>query len=1739
MNNVHPFLLTRLRDSATDPTIERRPADLYEFYEHDYIPDPVNGFEPTDAVETFASIDITWNGIAYRRSVVSRGAIDKNMGQQTNTCSITFSNIDSYLATFAQTTEIEGMWVVIRYVERDITAGSLVLFVGKAGKPSTINNKSFSISATQDVIDLNAELPLRTYSAQDIEGRSPSDPHYEGIRFVAIAGSLSIPTIIPAQNTIARLFGQRDTIYVTKQWSSHDATPEGNPIREVLGRAQVELQPFLWADKGVQIAALWAACAGPVQAIEQIKTRTSGWSDLVNSFNIPPAPAEIHLGDLGGTGTNAAFPIGWPTSGLFSHLAYVSGSSIGSTLEQEDSPPTVTALVIGRRVPTPNGSGVYPSIAVESTLEWTDNPVNLARWIFIVSGASEEFMEDTVNYLTSLWCDEPLLDESNDERAFVLAADLPQTGNRIVRLISSGVINPRFIRYWLGDPVDEPWLTEPIYETYTPEVMPSAYTIQKVYRKRYTFNAPIAERVKSIDFLYKVLYPAFRGFHRINSKGKVEIHSEKSADNCLLRAAPISAPVSPYSGAIAVWHLDEASGTRNDSVGTNHLADNNTVTTAAAKLGANAAQFTAANSEYLSIADNADLSTGNIDFTVGLWVKLDSLAGIQVIANKGSWGTTQEYLVDYDGTASFRFRFTVTSDGGAGLTVVSANSLGAPVVGTWYQITAWHDSVLDTINIQVNGGTVDSASHTTGGFNGTGPFELGRNVALGRYLDGKLDEVAFWKRTLTGSERGQLYNSGAGVAYAITAGFGLSVDDVTPWKENLLLQGKLLIGGTIGLTTSEVRRVVAATFTTDGNAITLTAGKTGAVTATASGATLTGGTVAVQASGTVTIGGTPGAGDTVTTTIGGIAIIYAVVADETTASVAAMIAYAINADTKLKRFIKATVSGAVVTVKAKWGVLNLDAALVNSHTAPRAAPVSGPTLAASAGTMAAGTYKVAYAYVTAVGRTTISPVTSQVLTANQKIDVTSLGALPGGVTSVNWYVSAEPNVDKLVFYGNNAGGAFSITALPSKDNPGIPAHNTTGEECIRVGMSFATNTQGATILAQAGLTRGNANDYNYPLGSEQSSINQIKGNFRDAKNDFALTPFTVNDPVHQLQIGSGGNKKIKPLEVDYSGVDNWHQAFRLANSAISKNREGDWFNSLSTANGEALLLEEGDLITASDASGGLINVATRIEALSISPTWEVSIRKARKYSTLMFSDDVRQHDIPLPSNLRYVATADTQFVPMDLPYWRDTDSINQLGFHLALARSASDGDWRGAAIYSDASGAYVALTAKLETQVPIGDALTAMSATANTYTIDTVSTVRIQIVSPFGAVPLVSTTEDLMKAGANKYALGINGRWEIGHFQTATLVGGTDDTWDLTVHLRGRHGTEHNTSNHTTADEFVLLTDSTGNDTGVQFIPIDYFMLARTFNLKAVTTNQDVADATAESFTWEGEILRPLATINHRDTLDSEDSRLIEFEGRTRFAGGLRSYQSGPLNEEKEEYVVDIYSADGLTLKRSMNVIVGMTQPALLEANGPTKFDKITANTLDSGVDFGPYTAVSFQKIEATGNRIDATLSANGGFTAAIGIVPDTFNWRTATEAQIKAAAQVYAFFFDGGPPSFAVHEYGVSKYTLISPSGGNRVTIIFSGSEVRVYRNWTGANSVPVYISPKLATFPLMAIAFVEGTVAKVSSITMTTNPYPKTVYSEAQQIEDFGSVQATYVRDYYQKSSVVGNGVKTRLTL
>jgi Concanavalin A-like lectin/glucanases superfamily len=213
-------------------------------------------------------------------------------------------------------------------------------------------------------------------------------------------------------------------------------------------------------------------------------------------------------------------------------------------------------------------------------------------------------------------------------------------------------------------------------------------------------------------------------------------------------------------GLVSYWRLEEVgSDDRLDAHGSNDLTAEGGVGGATGKLGG-AGSFDGVG-DYLSHADNADLSTGDVGFTIQAWVYLDTTTGGQDLVAKDSSGGFGEYLL---GVTDGEFRFQVTDSGG-NTDLVQATNFGTASTGTWYLVHAWHDSVNNQIGIAVNAGTPNTKSYTAGVADSTRAFQLGVRAGGSSYLEGRLDAVALWKRVLSSSERSQLYNSGAGLEY--------------------------------------------------------------------------------------------------------------------------------------------------------------------------------------------------------------------------------------------------------------------------------------------------------------------------------------------------------------------------------------------------------------------------------------------------------------------------------------------------------------------------------------------------------------------------------------------------------------------------------------------------------------------------------------------------------------------------------------------------------------------------------------------------------------------------------------------------------------------------------------------------------------------------------------------------------------------------------------------------------------
>ena len=212
-------------------------------------------------------------------------------------------------------------------------------------------------------------------------------------------------------------------------------------------------------------------------------------------------------------------------------------------------------------------------------------------------------------------------------------------------------------------------------------------------------------------------------------------------------------------GLISFWNLEEASGTRADAVGSNNLTDNNTVTQAAGKI-LNAAQFTAANSEYLSIADNAALSVGDISFTVSAWIYLDSLGADRTVLSKDNGAGVYDLRV----TNTNRVLWLVRQSGGADCGRVTATNFGALSASTWYHVVAYHDADANEVGVVINSGTPQTASTTGTPFDDSVAFAVGRHSdgSFPQYWNGRIDAVGFWKKKLSTSEIATLHNAGSG-----------------------------------------------------------------------------------------------------------------------------------------------------------------------------------------------------------------------------------------------------------------------------------------------------------------------------------------------------------------------------------------------------------------------------------------------------------------------------------------------------------------------------------------------------------------------------------------------------------------------------------------------------------------------------------------------------------------------------------------------------------------------------------------------------------------------------------------------------------------------------------------------------------------------------------------------------------------------------------------------------------------
>jgi hypothetical protein len=216
------------------------------------------------------------------------------------------------------------------------------------------------------------------------------------------------------------------------------------------------------------------------------------------------------------------------------------------------------------------------------------------------------------------------------------------------------------------------------------------------------------------------------------------------------------------TGLRGYWKLGEASGTRADSH-TNGL-DLTAFGTPGNTTGiqGDAVLLSRPSNQYLLRANEANLQLGDIFSTIVFWFRLTTkeAGAMTIIAKDDTTGGGRGWNC-YHAPGSDRI-VSELFDGTNLICTATANSFGAPSTGVWNFGVLRHDPTANTWSIRINNGTADSFATTGPAGVGTGAFTIGRRPGETDYLNGAVDEVGIWAKSLSAPEEAQLWNGGAG-----------------------------------------------------------------------------------------------------------------------------------------------------------------------------------------------------------------------------------------------------------------------------------------------------------------------------------------------------------------------------------------------------------------------------------------------------------------------------------------------------------------------------------------------------------------------------------------------------------------------------------------------------------------------------------------------------------------------------------------------------------------------------------------------------------------------------------------------------------------------------------------------------------------------------------------------------------------------------------------------------------------
>jgi Putative phage tail protein len=464
---------------AANDSISRNRTLLFEVYASGYFP-TAGVFDPADAIALWAKAGVTWLGNNYQRRIVSHSAIEQFISGQFNNVTLTLENADRYLSAFVASNNVNGMRLVARYINIDLSttlADSVVRFVGRLEAPTgDLDREQGELTAQEELASLDQETPRRKVSPEDPQGRSPNDPLYEGFGFnarpsVVKTGQSTSTSHSLAGSLLGGLLGflgsaTKNTVAKFNQWSSVSET-DGAVVPLICGRVQREGMPVFWTDIGFYIIGLWVYSGHKITSITNFQLPDSSYIFYGIWANPVLQQSHVHLGDPGGTGTNATpdtiegnYPQNTALLSCTGYTGFAVGGPETATQSfanpQMDAVPTLVAIVCGE-CDLPDGSGVF------NQKGFSDSPVYLARFVLTAPeffGLDPRLVYDGELPAVHAERQRPIIDKSNGEFLALMSHDASAlTDGRLTRLNSTGLIDSRCFRHIVDPGYPDPLVT--------------------------------------------------------------------------------------------------------------------------------------------------------------------------------------------------------------------------------------------------------------------------------------------------------------------------------------------------------------------------------------------------------------------------------------------------------------------------------------------------------------------------------------------------------------------------------------------------------------------------------------------------------------------------------------------------------------------------------------------------------------------------------------------------------------------------------------------------------------------------------------------------------------------------------------------------------------------------------------------------------------------------------------------------------------------------------------------------------------------------------------------------------------------------------------------------------------------------------------------------------------------------------------------------------------------------------